>query len=237
MATVSTSRSTASRSRGREARVAVLVVDALPVVRAGIALLIEGCPEFRLVSQAGNAEDALAALEKAPSDCVIIVGLGLEGPHDAFWLIEAICDRFPGCAVIASGARSDAVTISRALLSGAGGFVDKNVDPDEFLESIRVAVRGEMVLAGPPQEWVGTIANRLEAGPGGEGDLTDREREVLSIAAEGLTARQIAERLGVRERTVTTHLSRIYSKLGVRSRIAALRATTTIGWVADDARH
>lgn len=240
MAALSTSRSTTSRSRGdrgREARVAVLVVDALPVVRAGIALLIEGCPEFRLVSQAGNAEDALAALQKAPSDCVVIVGLGLEGPHDAFWLIEAICDRFPGCAVIASGARSDAVTISRALLSGAGGFVDKNVDPDEFLDSIHVAVRGEMVLAGPPQEWVGTIASRLEAGARGDGHLTDREREVLSIAAEGLTARQIAERLGVRERTVTTHLSRIYSKLGVRSRIAALRATTTVGWVSDDARQ
>jgi DNA-binding NarL/FixJ family response regulator len=240
MAALSTSRSTTSRSRGdrgRDVRVAVLVVDALPVVRAGIALLIEGCPEFRLVSQAGNAEDALAALENAPSDCVVIVGLGLEGPHDAFWLIETVRDRFPGCAVIASGARSDAVTISRALLSGAGGFVDKNVDPDEFLESIRVVVRGEMVLAGPPQEWIGTIANRLEAGPRGDGDLTDREREVLSIAAEGLTARQIAERLGVRERTVTTHLSRIYSKLGVRTRIAALRATTPTGWVSDDARH
>lgn len=61
--------------------------------------------------------------------------------------------------------------------------------------------------------------------------LTERELEVLSVAAEGLTARQIAERLGVRERTVTTHLARIYRKLGVRSRLAAIRVAAASGLV------
>jgi len=62
--------------------------------------------------------------------------------------------------------------------------------------------------------------------------LTDREREVLVVAAEGLTARQIATRLGVRERTITTHLARIYGKLGVGSRLAAIRMASQSGLVS-----
>ncbi len=218
-------------ARANDGRIPVIVVDPLPVVRAGVAMLIDGRASFRIVSQAGAAEEALAALRAAPPGCVVIVGLGLEGPHDAFWLIERIREGFPSSTVIASGARSDAATISRALFSGAGGFVDKNVDPGEFLDSIGLAVAGEMVLAGPPSEWVGAIAGGLERDRSSDALLTLREREVLSVAAEGLTARQIAERLGVRERTVTTHLSRIYGKLGVRTRIAAIRTATAAGLV------
>ncbi|HET9250436.1 MAG TPA: response regulator transcription factor [Actinomycetota bacterium] len=232
MTSVVTSRETASgRARPRVVATPVILVDPLPVVRAGLAMLIDARPEFTVVAQAGSADDALAAMERAPLGTVAIVGLGLEGPRDAFWLIEAIRERSPGTTVIATGARSDAVTISRALFCGASGFVDKNVDPAEFLESVRLAVAGEMVLAGPPSEWVGAIAGGLERDRSAEAWLTLREREVLSIAAEGLTAREIADRLGVRERTVTTHLSRIYGKLGVRTRIAAIRTATAAGLV------
>ena len=73
---------------------------------------------------------------------------------------------------------------------------------------------------------------RSTSGDRPNGPLTFRERQVLSVASEGLTSREIADRLGVRERTVTTHLSRIYGKLGVRSRVAALRAATTAGLIS-----
>lgn len=235
MTSATTSRSRSRRSPRAHDGVPVFVVDPLPVVRAGLAMLIDERPGLRVVAQAGRAEEALAALDAAPSRCVVIVGLALPGPHDAFWLIERIRERFPDSTVIASGTRSDAVTISRALFSGAGGFVDMNVDPAEFLDSIELAVAGEMVLAGPPSEWVGAIAGGLERERTPDAWLTLREREVLSVAAEGLTARQIADRLGVRERTVTTHLSRIYGKLGVRTRIAAIRTATAAGLVSDGA--
>jgi DNA-binding NarL/FixJ family response regulator len=124
------------------------------------------------------------------------------------------------------------MSISRALFCGAAGFVDKNAEAGEFLESIKLAVEGETVLTGPPSEWVGAIARGLERGRAFDGRLTDRERQVLNIAAQGLTAREIAERLGVRERTVTTHLTRIYGKLGVRTRIAAIRVATVSGLVS-----
>ena len=73
-----------------------------------------------------------------------------------------------------------------------------------------------MVLTGPPSTAIGLVAHALVQRRDLEGQLTPREREVLEVAAEGISARAIAERLGVRERTVTTHLARIYRKLGVR---------------------
>jgi DNA-binding NarL/FixJ family response regulator len=215
-----------------DARRFVIVVDALPVVRAGVALLVEQEAGFVALAQASDAETALDALEDAPAGTVVLVGLGLDGPHDAFWLIESVHARFPSALILAIGARSDAVTISRALFSGANGFVDKDVDPGEFLEAIRSVMSGEMVLAGPPSDWVGAIAGGLERDRSGDAWLTTRERQVLTVAAEGLTARQIADRLGVRERTVTTHLSRIYTKLGVSTRIAAIRTARAAGLVS-----
>ena len=229
MASLSTSRKPEPGAL-RERR-AVIVVDPLPVVRAGLSMLLASRPGFEVVAGVGTAADALAALEGVPTACVL-VGLGLEGPNDAYWLTETIRDRFPNATVIALGSRSDTMTISRALLSGAGAFVDKTVEPDEFLDSMDLAVAGEMVLAGPPSEWVGAIAGALDQGDRPNGPLTFRERQVLSVASEGLTSREIADRLGVRERTVTTHLSRIYGKLGVRSRVAALRAATTAGLIS-----
>jgi len=135
-------------------------------------------------------------------------------------------------AVLGCGARSDPMAISRALFVGADGYVDKNVEPLEFLDALRRAADREMVLAGPPSEWVGTIARGIERRKEVETRLTQRECEVLAVAAEGLTAREIAKRLGVRERTVTTHLGRIYGKLGVGTRVAAIRAASLSGLVA-----
>jgi DNA-binding NarL/FixJ family response regulator len=217
--------------RGR--RLGVVLVDALPVVRAGLALLIDERPDMEVIAEAGTADEALRALARIrKTKVVILVGLGLEGELDAFWLIRTVRERFPAHAILGCGAKADPMAISRALFMGADGFVDKNVDPVEFLQSIRAAADGEMVLAGPPSEWVGAIAQGIERRRDVETKLTEREREVLTVAAEGLTARQIAERLGVRERTVTTHLGRIYGKLGVGTRIAAIRVATMSGLVS-----
>jgi DNA-binding NarL/FixJ family response regulator len=208
------------------------LVDPLPVVRAGLAMLIQDRPDLRVVAEAGSAEEALQALAGARRrEVVVLVGLGLDGEHDAYWLIRTIRERFPYLAVLGCGARSDPMAISRALFMGADGFVDKNVEPTEFLDALRRAANREMVLAGPPGEWVGAIADGIERRREVETRLTEREREVLAVAAEGLTAREIAERLGVRERTITTHLGRIYGKLGVGTRVAALRVASLSGLV------
>jgi DNA-binding NarL/FixJ family response regulator len=213
-------------------RLGVILVDPLPVVRAGLGLLIQDRPDLEVVAEAGTAEEALAAVTRVRRGRVIVlVGMNLDGSHDSFWLIRTIREQFPAMTVLGCGARSDALAISRALFVGADGFVDKNIDPAEFLQALHRAADGEMVLAGPPSEWVGAIAEGLDRRREGETRLTEREREVLNVAAEGLTAKEIAARLGVRERTVTTHLGRIYGKLGVGSRVAAIRAAADSGLV------
>jgi DNA-binding NarL/FixJ family response regulator len=212
-------------------RLGVVLVDPLAVVRAGVSMLVEGRPDLEVVAEAGTARDALDALGNRHVD-VVLVGLGLEGPEDGYWLIRKIRERFPTLAVLACGARADAMTISRALFVGADGYVDKNVDPLDFLSALREAAEGEMVLAGPPTGFVGAIADGLERVGETSTHLTEREQQVLSVAAEGLTAREIALRLGVQERTVTTHLGRIYGKLGVGTRVAAIRVAHRSGLVS-----
>ncbi len=213
-------------------KLGVVLVDPLPVVRAGVALLIDERPDMEVLAEAGQGLEGLDLLSRVRrSRVVVLVGLGLEGDHDASWLIRTCRERFPSHALLAMGANADPTTVSRALFVGADGYVDKNCDPPEFLLAIRKVADREMVLQGPAASSVGEIAESIELRRDMDLRLTGREREVLAIAAEGLTARQIATRLGVRERTVTTHLARIYGKLGVGNRLAAVRMAARSGLV------
>jgi len=229
---VSTRSGTPAPSRARQT-LGVIVVDPLPVVRAGLSMLIDDRPDMEVLADAGTADEGLEIVSRVRrSRVVVLIGLGVAGEHDAFWLIRTLRERFPAHAILGCGANADATTISRALFMGADGFVDKNIDPVEFLQSLRRAANREMVLAAPTSVAVGQIADGIERRRNFEVRLTEREREVLSVAAEGLTAREIATRLGVRERTVTTHLARIYGKLGVGSRLAAIRLAARAGLVS-----
>jgi DNA-binding NarL/FixJ family response regulator len=214
-------------------RLGVIVVDPLPVVRAGLARLIDDRSDMEVVAEAGSAAEGFDRISRVRrSRVVVLVGLGLDGDHDAAWLIRSVRDRFPMFAVMAMGANADPISVSRALFVGADGYVDKNVDPEEFLRAIRRAADREMVILGPVSSSVGEIADGIERRRDLDARLTEREREVLAVAAQGLTARQIATQLGVRERTVTTHLARIYGKLGVGSRLAAIKLAARSGLVS-----
>lgn len=226
------SRSATSGAAPARRRLGVVLVDPLPVVRAGLGLLIDGSEDLEVLSEPGDADEALDSLGRIRrSRVVVLVGLALGGSRDAAWLIRTIRERFPSHAILALGADADPATISHALFVGADGFVDKNVAPADFLDAIRQSGDRQTVLVGPPMDTVGEIANEIDRRKQIELRLTEREREVLSVAAEGLTARQIAGRLGVRERTVTTHLGRIYGKLGVGTRLGAIRVAARSGLV------
>lgn len=219
-------------------RLGVILIDSLPVVRAGLALLVEERPDMEVLGEAGDADAGLETISKVRrSRVVVLVGVSLDGEHDAAWLIRSVRERFPTHTVLAMGANADPATISHALFVGADGFVDKNVDPDEFLQAIQRVAQHEMVLVGPAASAVGAIAEGIARRRETDVRLTERERQVLVIAAEGLTAREIAVRLGVRERTVTTHLTRIYGKLGVGNRLAAIRSAARSGLVSVGSFH
>jgi DNA-binding NarL/FixJ family response regulator len=239
MAKTSGSATARSREHAR-ARLGVVVVDPFAVVRAGLGRLIGDQPDLQVLAEAGSADECLGAVRRIRrSRIVVLVGLDLPGEQDSLWLIGALRERYPLATILASGAGADGATITRGLFMGADGYVDKDVDPSEFLQAIRRAARGEAVLAGAPVDWVGSIADGKDRRRPIESRLTRREQEVLKVAAQDMTAREIARHLGVRERTVTTHLGRIYGKLGVNSRLgavieAARSGLVTVGSSEDD---
>src|SRR3990170_9037024 len=106
----------------KQRRLGVVLVDPLPVVRAGLALLIDERPDMEVLAEAGTAEEALEALARIRRSTVVVLvglGLGLDGEHDAYWLIRTVRERHPAIAVLGCGANADAMAISRALFVGA----------------------------------------------------------------------------------------------------------------------
>jgi len=214
----------------------VVVVDPLHVVRAGLEMLVDRQEGFELVGSAAAGEDAFNLIRtlKRHTGTVILVGLGLAGERDAFWLIRSIREQYPTAVVVACGAHSDKKAISRALFTGADGFVDKSSPPEEFFDVLERCANGEIVIGGEEGDSIGDMADAIDQQMENQPTLTEREREVMQVAALGLTAREIGDRLALSERTVTTHLSRIYKKLGVSTRVAAVSAATRAGLVTSE---
>src|SRR5207245_792511 len=157
--------------------------------------------------------------------------LNAESVSDPFLAIRSIRDEFPSTPVLTCGRAVDELLVSRALIFGADGFVDYACPPHDFLGAIRRIAAGEFVLEGESLVGVGVVARGIDQQQAVEHLLTQREMQVLNVASEGLTARQIGRRLGVEERTVTTHLGHIYRKLGASGRVAALAAASRFGLV------
>jgi DNA-binding NarL/FixJ family response regulator len=212
----------------------VVLVDAPQIVRAGIALLVSSQPDMEVLVEEGQAESGLEAIRKLRRrrGVVAMVGLSFSGDHDSFWLIRSLRDYLPSLPILTCASNVDDAIVSRALFAGADGFVDKDARPDQFLDAVRRTAAGEMVLSGIPMGLLAAEAPEVVQADEAKPVLTERELEVLTVASLGLTARQIGNRLGVRERTVTTHLSRIYKKLGAGSRVAAIALATRSGLVS-----
>jgi len=211
--------------------IGVILIDGHAVVRAGLKLLLTCEPDLEVVAEAGRAEDGLDCIRKIPrgSRGVVIVGIDLAGARDSFWLIRALREQYPTLPLLAWGSDVDGMAISRALFVGADSFVHRSTDPDRFIDAVRRTAGGQVVLEGLPRGTFGEIAEDLDRRRAADHILTERERQVLAVAAEGLTARQIGRRLGIQERTITTHLGSIYRKLGANSRIGAIAAANRFG--------
>ena len=210
-------------------KVGVVLAESMTVVRAGLRMLLTSDEGVRILGESSDAIESLATIQRirAPMPVVVLVGIEMTGQHDAFWLIRTVREACPSMIVIVTGTDLDTVSISRALFVGADGFINTNTDQLRLVSAVRRAASGEIVLEGLPRGALGGIVEGFGTGHGPV--LTDREREVLIAAADGLTARQIARRLGVAERTVTTHLNHIYRKLGARGRVSALSAAAKLG--------
>ena len=214
--------------------IGVILVDGFPVVGAALSLLIDAEPDLKVLARACSAKETLDSVRKLSrrSSVVAVVALNLEGEESSYWLIRRIRDDFPPLPILAIGTNGDPMAVSRALFFGADGYLHKSASAEVFLEGIRRTARREVVLEGLPSDWLVSIAEGIDIQKENVSVLTDREQQVLTVAAQGLTARQIGSRLGVRERTVTTHLSRIYKKLGAEGRVHAIDRAARSGLIS-----
>jgi DNA-binding NarL/FixJ family response regulator len=203
----------------------VVIVDDQSLVRAGFRMVLAAQPDMAVVGEAGDGAEALRLLTHTPADVVV---MDIRMPvMDGVEATRRLCGS-PGDGprvLVLTTFDTDADAFA-ALRAGASGFLLKNVPPEELLSAIRVVAGGEAVVAPRiTRRLLDRFAGQLTEPPeedGRIGQLTDREREVLLLVAQGLSNAEIAERLFVAETTVKTHVGRILTKLGLRDRVQAV---------------
>lgn len=195
--------------------VTVLLVDDHLVVRSGLTALLATQPDLEVVAGAGSGEEALVLVEKH-SPAVVIMDLAMGAGMDGIEAIKQLRRRNRGQAIIVFTTYDSDADIVRAVDAGAMGYLLKDASPEEIFAAVRGAVQGRSVMSPP-------VASRLfQQLRNPEAVLTPREAELLSLLTEGLSNRELGQRLFISEATVKTHLAHIYAKLGVETRAAAI---------------
>jgi DNA-binding NarL/FixJ family response regulator len=202
--------------------VRVFVVDDHTVVRRGLQAYLETVDDMEVIGEAAEGREALdgiAALAAAgrPPD-VVLMDLLMPG-MDGVTATAAITQRYPEMEVVAMTSFTEADKVHGALRAGAAGYLLKDAEADEVTTAIRAARRGEVHL--DPAIAKQLTRSLVASEPRTVTALTDREREILVLVAQGLSNQQIADALVISERTARTHVSNILSKLGLASRTQA----------------
>ena len=196
----------------------VLVVDDHELMRAGLRLLVESCLGHH-VSEAPSAGEALDMIREDPPD-VVFLDVRMPG-LDGLWLLDRLREEHPNVPVLMLSTFDEGEHIQSALTRGAAGYVLKEASVHQVEEAIETAVDGRGVYLHPvaAQRLLDTRRHKAIE------QLTERERDVLTLLVKGETNDSIATSLFVTEKTVKTHLSAIFRKLGVTNRTqAATRA-------------
>ncbi len=195
----------------------VMLVDDHTMVRRGLATFLKVYDDLQL---AGEAEDGEAAIRLCAQILPDVILMDMSLPvMDGATATRAIRQQFPQIQVIALTSFKEGKVIKQALEAGAIGYLLKDVSADDLVRAIRAAYAGRATLAPEAAQALVETTNQPPT-PGL--DLTEREREVLTLMIEGLNNTQIAGRLTVSPSTIKSHVSNILSKLGVASRTEAV---------------
>ena len=195
----------------------VMIVDDHKVVRSGLSAFLMAYDDLQLVAEADSGEKAIALCRQHEPDVILmdLVMPKMNGAESTRAILE-IC---PDVKIIALTSFKDRELVEGVLKAGAMGYLLKNVDADDLANAIRQADAGNPTLA-PEAAQVLIQASRQPYKPGI--DLTEREKEVLSLLVDGMTNQEIAEKLVVSKSTVKFHVSSILNKLQVSSRTEAV---------------
>jgi DNA-binding NarL/FixJ family response regulator len=200
----------------------LMVVDDHAIVRRGILAYLDAVPTVEVVGEAPDGQEALAQLARwaalgTPLPDVVLMDLQMPrmGGIEA---TRAIARAHPDVRVVVLTSFGEVERVHAALAAGAAGYLLKDAEPAEVVTAVRAAAAGEVHLDAA----VARQLTRRMAGPQvGLGALTAREREILALVAQGHSNRDVADTLGISERTARTHVSNVLTKLQLASRTQA----------------
>ncbi len=199
----------------------VLLVDDHQMVRQGLIFFLSTQPEITIVGEAETGEQALKLINDLKPDVVLLdLVLPTMGGID---VLREIHREHPDIDVIILSSFVDDEKVRQAILAGAAGYLMKDVDPDELVSAIRSVRHGELYLH---PEAARRLAEAMRPGPDDQQEpapdvLTEREREVLELVTRGLSNQEIADLLSVGLKTIKSHMTNIFQKLGLENRVQA----------------
>jgi len=211
----------------------VLLADDQALIRAGFRVLLEAADDIEVIGEAVNGDQAVE-LATAERPDVILMDIRMPGTDGLAATAQiAAADALNGVKVVILTTFETDEYVYQALRAGASGFLVKDAEPEELIRAVRVVHKGEALLSpSVTRRLIASLATRAPAVPAAAGRdpanparpaadlarLTEREREVLALVAQGLSNEEIATRLYLSPLTTKTHVSHIMTKLGARDR-------------------
>jgi DNA-binding NarL/FixJ family response regulator len=205
----------------------ILLADDHPIVREGLAAVLSTQPEFEIVGQANDGAEAVDLASALKPDIVV---LDLAMPQlDGVQALRAMRAENKDIKALVFTASETDDRIIGAVQAGAQGYLLKGAPREELFSAIRVIAKGGSLLS--PVVAARLLERMTGAAPPLAEQLTEREQEVLQLVAQGLQNKEIAAKLGIRERTAKFHVSTILGKLGAANRVEAVRLAVQQGLV------
>jgi DNA-binding NarL/FixJ family response regulator len=210
----------------------ILLADDHKLVRAGLRVLLERIPDVEVVAETADGQDAVRQIaELRPDVALVDVSMpGLNGIETA----ARVAREHPKTRVLIVSMHLDEEYVHRALSAGATGYLLKTSDLEELELAVRAVARGETWLSPDVSSRVARSVGKGEKAVSPYELLTQRQREVLQLIAEGRSTKQIAQRLGISVKTVETHRSELMERLGIHGIAGLVRYAIRAGIVRPD---
>ena len=215
-------------SKKSNTKIRIILADDHNIVRAGIRQLLESARDIEVLAEAGNGEDAQVLIQTLRPDVAVIdIQMPkISGIDVTHWVREHV----PEVGILILTAYNDDPYVKAVIKAGANGYVLKTANPEELIQAVRDVKDGNTALA--PAIARKLMLGRFQQEDKGFEELTERELEVLNLAAKGHTNKAIGIRLSISDRTVQVHLAHIFAKLRATSRTEAVMRGVALGWIA-----